>query len=240
MSDAAVTSAPAAPAAQPAALVTSAPAAPVELSALGANVPPSGAERATWVMAGALVDAGVLTLEQARAQLASRSEPATQPAQDPGSTPHGQPTGQPTGIDPEIAAGLNSTNESARAAAAVKASQQVAGALQNMGEDSVPAGIAKWYGDKLRQGLANPPTEAVNAERAQATKAHLVAMHGQQGAEKLIADAKAELNRLDHLRPGLKALVLHSGDGNHPSLISELARMHNQRAQRELAKGLKR
>ena len=92
MTDAAATPA-AAPAAQPAAPaaapVTSAPVAPVELSALGANVPASGAERATWLMAAGLVDAGVLTLEQARSQLAGQSESAPAPAQDPAPTPHG-------------------------------------------------------------------------------------------------------------------------------------------------------
>lgn len=217
--------------------VTSAPAAPVELSALGANVPASGAERATWVMAAGLVDAGVLTLEQARAQLAGQSEPAPQPAQDPASTPHGQQ--HATGIDPEIAAGLDSADGFARTAAASKVSLQLAGALQELPDgEAVNASVAKFYGDTLRAALESPPTFEQKIAAMAETGRHLAATYGQREAAEMVENARAEVQHLAATSiPHIHELLERSGGGNDPFVIAELARRHVERAKRQIQKG---
>ena len=200
---------------------SAAPAARVEVSALFApgQAPQRGTPAyATAVMAAGLIDAGHMSVDDARFQLANQT------GADPA-----QPNGEPA-------------NELGTAAHAVKTGIEVSGALQSLPELPLDAPTASFYGKAIDAALRRPPvSDAQNAAQATSVRQYMENMHGRDGAAKLIADAQAEVVHLEATAiPNIRELLERTGGGNDPFLIARLAERQVKRAQQRMLKGLKR
>ncbi|MGN6728231.1 MAG: hypothetical protein ACTHJG_00135 [Rhodanobacteraceae bacterium] len=145
-------------------------------------------------------------------------------------------TGQPGAATDEPSGASGEQATPATPVDAMNASRELAAGLQEAGEIAgLDPRTADHYAKVLRDGLQNPPTEAAKHAAKETTMQQLRHAYGNK-AERMIADARAELEILAQRLPKLPQWLEVTGAGNDAGIILRLAQSHADRQRARLTK----